>query len=228
MHGGALTGWLLMALCAVSGAYCLLRARSGTPQERRTARSEALMGFGMAAMAVPAAVLSPDWAWAVYAALFGVAALRALLPALRGGHHLHHLVGSLAMVYMAVAMAPAITGSGGGGHAGHGAAGAGGIPLLTGALLVYYAFYVLGSAGRLLPGTVLGPGRSGTAGGRGPGGFGAGTASRAHHGLSADDGHRHVRHAAHSVRREVGQNPRQTVVYVTCRSRPYPRSTRPS
>ncbi|WP_097924078.1 DUF5134 domain-containing protein, partial [Streptomyces sp. wa1063] len=179
MHGGALTGWLLMALCAVSGAYCLLRARSGTPQERRTARSEALMGFGMAAMAVPAAVLSPpDWAWAVYAALFGVAALRALLPALRGGHHLHHLVGSLAMVYMAVAMAPAITGSGGGGHAGHGAAaGAGGIPLLTGALLVYYAFYVLGSAGRLLPGTVLAP-AGGTAGGRGPGGFGGGTDGR--------------------------------------------------
>lgn len=172
-HGGVLTGWLLMALCAVSGAYCLLRARTGTPRERRTARSEALMGFGMAAMAVPAAVLSPpDWAWAVYAVLFGVAALRALLPALRGGHHLHHLVGSLAMVYMALAMAPAITGSGGGGHAGHGAAGAGGIPLLTGALLVYYAFYVLGSAGRLLPGTVLAP-AGGTGGGRGPGGFGA-------------------------------------------------------
>lgn len=157
MHGGALTGSLLMALCAVSGAYCLLRTRAGTPRERRTARSEALMGFGMAAMAVPAAVLSPpDWAWAVYAVLFGAAALRALRPALRGGHHLHHLVGSLAMVYMAVAMAPAVTGSGGGGHAGHGA-GAGGIPLLTGALLVYYAFYVLGSAGRLLPGTVMVP-----------------------------------------------------------------------
>nr|WP_203622061.1 DUF5134 domain-containing protein [Streptomyces anulatus] len=168
-----------MALCAVSGAYCLLRAHTGTPQERRTARSEALMGFGMAAMAVPAAVLSPpDWAWAVYAVLFGVAALRALLPALRGGHHLHHLVGSLAMVYMAVAMAPAITGSGGGGHAGHGAAaGAGGLPLLTGALLVYYAFYVLGSAGRLLPGTVLAP-ADGTGGGRGPGGFGGGTDGR--------------------------------------------------
>ncbi|NEE52018.1 DUF5134 domain-containing protein, partial [Streptomyces sp. SID8455] len=52
MHGGALAGWLLMALCAVSGAYCLLRTRTGTPQERRTARGEALMGFGMAAMAV--------------------------------------------------------------------------------------------------------------------------------------------------------------------------------
>lgn len=178
MHGGALTGWLLMALCAVSGAYCLLRTRAGTPQERRTARSEALMGFGMAAMAVPAAVLSPPgWAWAAYAVLFGAAALRALRPALRGGHHRHHLVGSLAMVYMAVAMVPAVTGSGGGGHAGHGSGGggAGGIPLLTGALLVYYAFYVLGSAGRLLPGTAMAPAGGAGVAVRGPGGFGGGT-----------------------------------------------------
>ncbi|MFI7328662.1 DUF5134 domain-containing protein [Streptomyces rubiginosohelvolus] len=181
MHGGASTGWLLMALCAVSGAYCLLRTRTGTPRERRTARSEALMGFGMAAMAVPAAVLSPpDWAWAVYAVLFGTAALRALRPALRGGHHLHHLVGSLAMVYMAVAMAPAVSGSGGGGHAGHGAAsaGAGGIPVLTGVLLVYYAFYVLGSAGRLLPAAAVAPVGGTGAVGRGPGGIGGGMDGR--------------------------------------------------
>ncbi|RPK80721.1 MULTISPECIES: DUF5134 domain-containing protein [Streptomyces] len=180
MHGGALTGWLLVALCAVSGAYCLLRTRAGTPQERRTARSEALMGFGMAAMAVPAAALPPpDWAWAVYAVLFGAAALRALRPALRGGHHRHHLVGSLAMVYMAVAMAPAVTGSGGGGHAGHGAGGgAGGIPLLTGALLVYYTFYVLGSAGRLLPGTVVAAAGGTGVPGRGPQGFGGGMDGR--------------------------------------------------
>ncbi|WP_189528488.1 DUF5134 domain-containing protein [Streptomyces sindenensis] len=179
MHGGAATGWLLMVLCAVSGAYCLPRTRTGTRRERRAARSEALMGFGMAAMAVPAAVLSPPgWAWAVYAVLFGAAALRALRPALRGGHHLHHLIGSLAMVYMAVAMAPAVTG-GGGGHAGHGAAsGAGGIPLLTGALLVYYAFYVLGSAGRLLPGAAVTPVGGTGAIGRGPGGFEGGTDGR--------------------------------------------------
>ncbi|MBH0244905.1 DUF5134 domain-containing protein, partial [Streptomyces cavourensis] len=111
MHGGVLAGWLMVALCAVSGAYCLLRTRTGTPQERRTARSEALMGFGMAAMALPAAVLTPpEWAWAVYGVVFGAAALRALRWARRGGHHLHHLVGSLAMVYMAVAMAPGVAG----------------------------------------------------------------------------------------------------------------------
>ncbi|MFJ4610107.1 DUF5134 domain-containing protein [Streptomyces griseus] len=174
MHGGALTGWLLMALCAASGAYCLLRARAGTPRERRTARAEALMGFGMAAMAVPAAVLPPpDWAWAAYAVLFGTAALRAARPALRGGHHLHHLVGSLAMVYMAVAMAPAVAGGGGGGHAGHGAAaGAGGIPLLTGVLLLYYALYVLASAGRLLPGAAVVPAGGTVPGPRPSGGFG--------------------------------------------------------
>ncbi|WP_069739421.1 DUF5134 domain-containing protein [Streptomyces sp. EN27] len=180
MHGGASIGWLLMVLCAVSGAYCLLRARTGTPRERRTARSEALMGFGMAAMAVPAAVLSPPgWAWAVYAVLFGAAALRALRPALRGGHHLHHLIGSLAMVYMAVAMSPAVTGSGGGGHAGHGtAAGVGGMPLLTGVLLVYYAFYVLGAAGRLLPEAAAPPTGGTGAIGRGAGGLGGGTDGR--------------------------------------------------
>ncbi|MDQ0982994.1 DUF5134 domain-containing protein [Streptomyces sp. V2I9] len=184
MHGGTQAGWLLMALCAVSGAYCLLRARTGTPQERRTARSEALMGFGMAAMAVPAAVLSPpDWAWSVYAVLFGAAAVRALRPALCGGHHLHHLVGSLAMVYMAVTMAPAVMGSGGAGHAGHGAAaGAGGVPLLTGTLLAYYAAYVLGTAGRLLPAAASVPaggtaptGRRTGSGGPGAGGAGGGT-----------------------------------------------------
>ncbi|MBT2901309.1 DUF5134 domain-containing protein, partial [Streptomyces sp. McG3] len=58
-------------------------------------------------------------------------------------------------------------------HAGHGAgSGAGGIPLLTGALLVYYAFYVLGSAGRLLPGTVMVPAGGTLHAPRTPGGFG--------------------------------------------------------
>ncbi|MCX4967843.1 DUF5134 domain-containing protein [Streptomyces sp. NBC_00654] len=176
MHGPALTGWLLMVLCGVTGAYCLLRTRSGGPQERSTARAEALMGFGMAAMAVPAAVLTPPaWAWAVYAALFGGAALRAMWSVRRGGHHLHHLVGSLAMVYMALMMAPGITWSGG--HAGHGAPGpaapeAGGIPLLTGALLVYYAFYVLRSAGRLIPVAVPAGGTGGFGGAGGVGGAG--------------------------------------------------------
>ncbi|MFE6036542.1 DUF5134 domain-containing protein [Streptomyces sp. NPDC056452] len=175
MHGPALAGWLLMVLCGATGAYCLLRTRSGTEEERRTARAEGLMGFGMAAMAVPAAVFTlPGWTWAVYAVVFGGAALRVLVTAPYRAHHLHHLVGSLAMVYMAVAMAPG-AGRGGGGHMDHGAAGsaasAGGIPLLTGVLLAYYALYVLRSAGRLIPVTAAaGPGGpGGTGGAAGPG-----------------------------------------------------------
>ncbi|MGW0788032.1 DUF5134 domain-containing protein [Streptomyces sp. NPDC002911] len=152
MHGPALPGWLLMVLCGATGAYCLLRARNGAERERGSARAEALMGFGMAAMAAPAALLAlPEWMWVVYAVVFGAASLHAVVYARRGGHHLHHLVGSLAMVYMAVTMAPGAAHGTGGGQPGHGAGAAGGIPVLTGALLVYYALYVLSSAGRLIP-----------------------------------------------------------------------------
>ncbi|THA61073.1 DUF5134 domain-containing protein [Streptomyces sp. A0958] len=174
MHGPAMSGWLLMALCAVTGAYCALRTRTGSEEERRTARAEALMGFGMAAMAIPAAAVAPPtWGWAVYAVLFGVAALRALWFSRRSGHHLHHLVGSSAMVYMAVVMARA----GGSGHGAHGAhvmgshsmAAAGGVPLLTGLLLVYYAVYVLRSGARLIPVAATASGGGGPA----PAGWGA-------------------------------------------------------
>ncbi|MER6238249.1 DUF5134 domain-containing protein [Streptomyces clavifer] len=170
MHGPALSGWLLMLLCGITSAYCVLRARSGTAGERRAAHADAVMGFGMAAMAVPAALLTlPDWMWAVYTVVFGGAAVRALVGARRSGHHLHHLVGSLAMVYMAVAMAP---GAGQGGHAAHAAAGAaGGVPVLTGVLLAYYALYVLRSAGRLIPVDTAAGGSDGRGGGA-PGGPG--------------------------------------------------------
>lgn len=151
MHGPAMSGWLLMALCAMTGAYCLLRARGRTGEERRAARAEALMGFGMAAMAVPAAVVAPPaWGWGLCTVLFGVAALRALWFSRRGGHHLHHLVGSSAMVYMSVVMARSGT-AGHGSHASHAMAAAGGVPLLTGLLLAYYAAYVLRSGARLIP-----------------------------------------------------------------------------
>ncbi|MFI6051841.1 DUF5134 domain-containing protein [Streptomyces violascens] len=153
MHGPVLPGWLLVALCAATGSYCLLRMRSGSAPARTAAGGEAVMGFGMAAMAVPAAFLSPPpWVLTGYAVVFGGAALRALWLARGGAHHLHHAVGSLAMVYMALAMAP---GARGGAHEGHAA---GGVPLLTGALLLYFAGYVLSTGVRLLP----------TAGGGGP------------------------------------------------------------
>lgn len=155
MHGPAVPGWLLVALCAASGAYCLVRMRSCAGEARRAAGGEAVMGFGMAAMAVPAAVVAPPaWAWLVYAAVFGGAGLRVLWAARAspggagGAHHLHHLIGSLAMVYMAWAMSPPVPG----GHGGHGAhSGAGGVPLLTGVLLVYFAVFVLRTGSRLVP-----------------------------------------------------------------------------
>ncbi|MGI5400631.1 DUF5134 domain-containing protein [Streptomyces sp. CA-135486] len=144
MHGPVLSGWLVVTLCGVTAAYCLMRMRSCSGEARTAAGGEALMGLGMAVMAAPAAVFAlPEWGWVVYAAVFGAAALRALRPAHLAGHHLHHAVGSLAMVYMAVAMT-----TGGGVHAGHAAAG---VPLLTGALLAYYAVYVLRSGVRLVP-----------------------------------------------------------------------------
>ena len=146
VHGGpASPGWLLVALCAATGAYCLLRMRSPVEEQRRAAGGEALMGFGMAAMAVPAAVFTPpSWTWPVYAAVFGAAALRALWSARRSPHHVHHLLGTAAMVYMALAMAAS--------PAHHHEHGDSGVPLVTGALLLYFVGYVLLSGIRLVPG----------------------------------------------------------------------------
>ncbi|MGF0173506.1 DUF5134 domain-containing protein [Streptomyces sp. Marseille-Q5077] len=157
MHGPASYGWLLVALCAATGTYCLLRMRSHVEEQRRAAGGEALMGFGMAAMAVPAAVFTPPtWAWPLYAAVFGAAALQALWSARASAHHLHHLVGASAMVYMAVAMAAPP-----GRHGGHGAFGS---PLLTGTLLLYFTGYVLLCGVRLVPVGVTAGGGAGAAG----------------------------------------------------------------
>ncbi|MFD4545159.1 DUF5134 domain-containing protein [Streptomyces sp. NPDC058466] len=143
MHGPASPGWLLVVLCAATGAYCLLRMRSPFEEQRRTAGGEALMGFGMAAMAVPAAVATPPrWTWLAYAAVFGASAVRTLWASRTGPHHLHHLMGAVAMVYMATTMAAAP------GHHHHGGAG---VPLLSGVLLLYFSGYVLRSGVRLLP-----------------------------------------------------------------------------
>ncbi|MFI2204898.1 DUF5134 domain-containing protein [Streptomyces sp. NPDC020192] len=152
MHGPIPAAWLLVALCAATGAYCLLRMRSGVEEQRRSAGGDALMGFGMAVMAVPAAVFTPPrWAWPVYAAVFGAAALHALWAARTTPHHLHHLVGTAAMVYMAVAMAATPP-------AGHHVHGGSGVPLLTGALLVYFTGYVLLTGARLVPAPVTAAG----------------------------------------------------------------------
>ncbi|MFF7754250.1 DUF5134 domain-containing protein [Streptomyces sp. NPDC007971] len=145
MHGSTSPAWLLVALCAATGAYCLLRMRSGVEEQRRAAGGEALMGFGMAVMAVPATAFTPPgWAWPLYAAVFGAAALRTLWAARSGPHHLHHLVGTGAMVYMSLAMAASPTSH----HHVHTGAGE---PLVTGALLLYFTGYVLVSGARLVP-----------------------------------------------------------------------------
>jgi hypothetical protein len=129
----------------MTGAYCLLRTRSEVEEQRRAAGGDALMGFGMAVMAVPAAVVAPPrWAWIAYTVVFGWAAVRALWAARTHAHHLHHLMGTCAMVYMAGAMAVSP------GHHGHG-----GVPLLTGVLLLYFAGYVLWSGVRLVPVTAV-------------------------------------------------------------------------
>ncbi|GGV64065.1 DUF5134 domain-containing protein [Streptomyces thermoviolaceus] len=146
MQATAALSWLLVALCTATGTYCLLRMRSQIAEQRRTAGGEALMGFGMAAMAVPAAVFTPpDWVWWVCAAVFGAAALPDLWRARKCPHHLHHLVGAGSMVYMSLSMA----GSPGPHH--HHAHGGSGTPVVTGVLLLYFAGYVLLSGVRLIP-----------------------------------------------------------------------------
>ncbi|MFE5400279.1 DUF5134 domain-containing protein [Streptomyces sp. NPDC004596] len=148
MHGPGSAAWLLVVLCAATGAYCLLRMRSGVEEQRRAAGGEALMGFGMAAMAVPATVFTPPrWAWPLYAAVFAAAALRGLWAGRGGPHHLHHLVGTAAMVYMALAMAASPA-------AHHHTAGGSGVPLVTGLLMLYFAGYVLVTGARLVPSAV--------------------------------------------------------------------------
>lgn len=159
MHGPPLIGWLLVALCAATGAYCLVRAGARSAAETRSTGGDALMGLGMAVMSIPTAGLSTHpWGAPVFAAVFGAAGLRSLLVA-RGRtegqhlHHLHHAVGAFAMVYMALAMAGAPM-SGHSGHTGTGQAEGhvpAGTPLLTGLLLVYFAVYVVRTVASLVP-----------------------------------------------------------------------------
>ncbi|MEU9302462.1 DUF5134 domain-containing protein [Streptomyces sp. NPDC048269] len=128
----AASSWLLVLLCAVSGAYCLGQVR----RSGGGAAGEAVMGFGMALMAVPFGARD-GWQALVLGLVFCAAAVHAVWM-LRGGvHHAHHLVGSLAMAYMALTAAAGY---------GHGA----GLPLVTGALLLYFAGYVLLGGARLV------------------------------------------------------------------------------
>ncbi|WP_240801458.1 DUF5134 domain-containing protein [Streptomyces sp. A1136] len=141
----AVSGWLLVALCATSGTYCLLRASRAGRASRGAAAAEALMGLGMAVMAAPSGV--GTWGPRILLGVFCAAAAHALWL-LRSGprhaHHAHHAVGSLAMAYMAY-----LGLSAGAGHV-HGHGQGAGPPLVTGALLVYFAGYVLLGGARLV------------------------------------------------------------------------------
>jgi hypothetical protein len=158
MHGPVLVAWLLVALSAAAALSCLVRAED---------RDEAVMGAGMAVMALPVSVLDPrPWGAPVFAVVYAGAALRAVLPGGHcTGHRLHHLVCSAAMVYMAVATARAAPA--GTGHAM--AMGTGGaVP--TGLFLLYFAGYVLRTGVRLAVVPAPAPARliPGPAGSAGP------------------------------------------------------------
>ncbi|GGO91079.1 DUF5134 domain-containing protein [Wenjunlia tyrosinilytica] len=164
MHGPPLVGWLLVALTGASGVYCLARMRGARGHSRRAAGSEALMGLGMAAMALPAARPDPQpYGPVVFAAVFALLCAAALGSAVRAreaghrAHHVHHAVGTAAMVYMALAMAPGATS----GHHHTGPPAAPGIPVLTGLLLAYFALYALRTGARMVateaPGVLTAP-----------------------------------------------------------------------
>jgi hypothetical protein len=131
-HGSGTVGWLLVALCLASGLYCLTRLPHASGIRRLGAGIEAVMGLAMAAMAVPGAMPSP-WTTASFVVLFGALTLVSLAGAARGlPHGLHHALEAAAMVYMVLVMP-------------------GGVPLLTGALLLYFAVQVLRTGLTLLP-----------------------------------------------------------------------------
>ncbi|WP_371495708.1 DUF5134 domain-containing protein [Kitasatospora sp. NBC_00374] len=159
MHGPALVTWLVAALAVGAAALCLVRLRgpgcvgaAGHRPDRESDTAEALMALGMAGMTL---LPGPLWGW-LFTVPAGALLLGALGPVLArtapgpaprsvpgpGAHRLHHGIGALAMVYMALAMGspPA--------HAHH--TSAPGLPAVTGVLLVYFGGYALWSGSRLL------------------------------------------------------------------------------
>ncbi|MEV4193288.1 DUF5134 domain-containing protein [Streptomyces toxytricini] len=157
----ALPAWLTVLVCAVSGACCLHRACTAGRPERGPAGGEAVMALGMAVMALPPG--TAPWGARILPVLCCGAALHAVWLLRRGLHHTHHLVGSLAMAYMALAMYAR------GGHGGHGGGAAAGPPLVTGALLLYYAAYVLLGGARLVAAGPAVPAAAGAGPGAGRG-----------------------------------------------------------
>jgi hypothetical protein len=211
MHGSAVLGWLLAALTGAAALSCVLRlcaARRPSHGEegcsghsahggpgRESDAAEALMGIGMAVMALPVAhggsVPAAAWA-AVFGGVGGgflVAALRRGATRLHRAHRLHHAVGAGAMAYMALAAAAGTAAGSGAEHAGHRAVN-GGLPLLTGLLLLYFGGYALWTGSRLVTASAVGPGLAPAVGGDGPRdhGGGGGHGSKGGHGGRQDHG----------------------------------------
>lgn len=165
MHGPVVVSWLLVAVCGGVGLYRLvrgLREPRGTAGPATGGRQEAAMGLGMALMAVPPEVCAVPPP--LLAAAFSVTAAAAVGGAVRAprgasgaarpsrGHCVHHAVEALAMLYLVLTMAGGGSTSGGAPHTAYGPhAPAGGVPLLTGALMLYFAAYVLRAGLRLAP-----------------------------------------------------------------------------
>ncbi|MCX3058943.1 DUF5134 domain-containing protein [Streptomyces beihaiensis] len=185
------TGWALVGLATATGLMCLNRARVMDDRgARRTACSEAVMGFGMALMAAPGFVAAlPLWGPVLLVVVFGAVALRVIVFARGEGHRLHHGVEAVAMVYMAVVMLPAVmretgasmaAGVGGadgmsgmsdmsGMAHGHGMGGGGmGVPWVNALMLGYFAAYVVWAGVRLVPVPVGEVAQAGAGGGGRP------------------------------------------------------------
>ena len=158
-------GWLLAAVTTATGVVCLARSRTGRERAaRRTARAEAVMGFGMALMAAPGLLVrTPPWGSVLLGAVFVALAARSLLFARGEAHRVHHAVEAVGMAYMAVATASAVAGTPAA-HPGHltGTAGAAGpdhggtvggmgVPAVDWALAGYFLVHVLWSGLRLAP-----------------------------------------------------------------------------
>lgn len=133
---------MLAFCCLALGVLHLLRLATGRA-ERIGEASHAAMSLGMAVMFSPLPDPVPDPVWIVVfgAALawFGVVAARA--RSLRGEPG-HHVIGSVAMLFMVLA------GHHGGEHAGHG----GGSPVTSVVAILlagYFAWHVLRCADRL-------------------------------------------------------------------------------
>jgi hypothetical protein len=146
MAGPDWTRWLLAVLLAAVNGTCLLRlTRDGDEPARHEDVGQAVAGIGMIAMLVSRL---DAVSVAVWVAVFGAQATGFAVLVFRPGGHarvaVDHLMGSLAMMYMAV------TGAGTGMRMG------------PSPLAAAFGMYFLLSAGRSVGRAVLAPGGAGT------------------------------------------------------------------